>query len=169
LSLFDNCCQIRRREGEEGELQFRGSAVFPGYFDNEAANATAFTPDGWFRSGDLAVMDEQGNIKLVGRTKDIINRGGVKFNPLDVEILLDKHPKIQQSAIVPMPDPVLGERACCFAVLAPDTDVTLAEICDYLLEHNIAKNKLPERLEIIAEMPLTPTRKIIKGRLKISN
>ncbi|MEM7347642.1 MAG: class I adenylate-forming enzyme family protein, partial [Chloroflexota bacterium] len=69
--------------GEEGELEVRGCSVFPGYFDNDAANADAFSDDGWFRSGDLAVMDEAGNIKLVGRVKDIINRGGVKFNPLD--------------------------------------------------------------------------------------
>ncbi len=155
--------------GEEGELQVRGCSVFPGYFDNEVANTQAFTADGWFRSGDLAVMDEAGNVSLVGRLKDIINRGGVKFNPLDVEQLLDKHPKILQSAIVPMADEVIGERACCFAVLRPDVeDATLEELCDYLLAHNIAKHKLPERLEIINEMPMTPTRKIIKGRLKVS-
>ncbi|MEM7344484.1 MAG: hypothetical protein AAF485_09580, partial [Chloroflexota bacterium] len=82
--------------------------------------------------------------------------------------LLDKHPKIMQSAIVPMVDPILGERACCFVVLKPNaTEPTLDELCTYLLDHNVTKYKLPERLEIISEMPMTPTRKIIKGRLQV--
>jgi non-ribosomal peptide synthetase component E (peptide arylation enzyme) len=152
--------------GEEGELQVRGSLLFPGYYDNAEANAEAFTPDGWFRTGDLAVMDEAGNVSLTGRIKDLINRGGVKYNPLDVETLLDQHPKVQQSAVVPVPDPVLGEKACCFVVPGADGPPTLEELCDYLLERDIAKTKLPERLELVDEMPLTPTRKIIKGRLK---
>ncbi len=152
--------------GEEGELQVRGSLLFPGYHDNAQANADAFTADGWFRSGDLAIMDEAGNVRLTGRIKDLINRGGVKYNPLDVETLLDKHPKVRQSAIVPMADEVLGEKACCFVVPAAEGAPTLEELCEYLLEHEIAKTKLPERLELVEEMPLTPTRKIIKGRLK---
>ena len=105
--------------GEEGELQVRGCLLFPGYFSNDAANQDAFTADGWFRSGDLATIDAHGNVAITGRIKDVINRGGVKFNPRDIEDLLDAHPKILQSAIVPMPDPVLGERACCFVTLRP--------------------------------------------------
>jgi non-ribosomal peptide synthetase component E (peptide arylation enzyme) len=85
-----------------------------------------------------------------------------------VERLLDSHPKIMQSAIVPMPDPVLGERACVFVTLKTSSDkIALDELVDYLLKQNIAKNKLPERLVVIPEMPLTPTRKIIKGRLRL--
>ena len=114
-------------------------------------------------------MDAAGNVRISGRTKDVINRGGVKYNPLDIELLLDKHPKVAQSAIVPVPDPVLGEKACAFIVPKPGAAVTLAELCAYLSEHAIAKIKLPERLEIVAEMPMTPTRKIIKGRLKPSS
>jgi acyl-coenzyme A synthetase/AMP-(fatty) acid ligase len=152
--------------GAEGELQVRGCLLFPGYYGNPAANAAAFTADGWFRSGDLAMQDEAGNVRITGRIKDVINRGGVKYNPLDVEALLDKHPQVAQSAIVPMPDPILGEKACAFVVAKPGAAPTLAELCNYLIEHGIAKIKLPERLEIIDEMPLTPTRKIIKGRLK---
>ncbi len=152
--------------GDEGELHIRGCSIFPGYYDNVEANQLAFSDDGWFCTGDLAVLDGAGNVTLTGRSKDIINRGGVKFNPLDVETLLDQHTKIQQSALVPMPDPVLGEKACCFVVPVPGTTISLPEICEYLAVHQIAKNKYPERLEIIAEMPLTPTRKIIKGRLQ---
>ena len=154
--------------GEEGELQVRGALLFPGYLRNAEANAAAFTDDGWFKTGDLATADKAGNVAITGRIKDVINRGGVKFNPRDIEDLLDAHPKVMQSAIVPMPDPVLGEKACAFVTLAPKADApALDELTDYLLEHKIAKNKLPERLVVIDEMPLTPTRKIIKGRLEI--
>jgi len=151
--------------GKEGEFQVRGSLMFPGYFDNPEANAGAFTDDGWFRTGDLAVLDTAGNVRITGRSKDVINRGGVKYNPRDIEDLLDAHPGIMQSAIVPMPDPVVGEKACCFVVPRPGSALGLDELCAYLLERGVAKYKLPERLETVAEMPLTPTRKIIKSRL----
>jgi non-ribosomal peptide synthetase component E (peptide arylation enzyme) len=156
------------RLSAEGEIQVRGPLLFSGYFNNPEEDKTAFTHDGWFRSGDLGEMRAGGNIAITGRIKDIINRGGVKFNPVDVEKLLDSHPKIMQSAIVPMPDPVLGEKACAFVTLkTPSEKITLDELVDYLLKKNIAKNKLPERLVVIPEMPLTPTRKIIKGRLRV--
>ena len=152
--------------GHEGEIEVRGSSVFTGYRDNRAANETAFTADGWFRTGDLGVTDDSGNLRITGRTKDIINRGGVKFNPADIEELLSQHRAIHQAAVVPMPDPILGERACVFAVVEPGASITLAEICQYLEDHHIAKNTWPERLEIIDAMPLTPTRKVIKQRLR---
>ncbi|MCW5772088.1 MAG: acyl--CoA ligase [Rhodospirillaceae bacterium] len=154
--------------GEEGELQVRGCLLFPGFFQNPAANEAGFTADGWYRTGDLATADAAGNVAITGRSKDVINRGGVKFNPRDVEDLLDAHPAILQSAIIPMPDPVLGERACAFVTLRPGTAApALDAVCAYLLEKGIAKIKLPERLVVAAEMPMTPTRKIIKGRLKL--
>src|SRR5688572_6835413 len=155
------------RLSAENEVQVRGVPVFAGYFENDEANRQAFTADGWFRSGDLGEADGAGNIAITGRTKDVINRGGVKFNPAEVEMLLDAHPKILQSAIVPMPDAILGEKACVFVALRSPGDLTLQEIVDYLLEKKIAKNKLPEKLVVVAEMPLTPTRKVIKGKLKL--
>jgi acyl-CoA synthetase (AMP-forming)/AMP-acid ligase II len=155
------------RLSPEGEIQVRGVPVFAGYLDNEQANREAFTADGWFRSGDLGAADAAGNVAITGRTKDVINRGGVKFNPAEVEMLLDSHPKILQSAIVPMPDPVLGEKACAFITLKNPQEISLQEVVDYLLAKNIAKNKLPEKLVVVAEMPLTPTRKVIKGKLKL--
>jgi cyclohexanecarboxylate-CoA ligase len=151
--------------GEEGELQVRGCSVFAGYFDNEAANAGLFTADGWLRSGDLAAMNESGHVRMTGRLKDIINRGGVKFNPFDVEALIERHPAVLQCAIVPMPDKVLGERACCFATVRPGKSLALSDVTAWLAQHQVAKLKWPERLETIAAMPLTPTRKIIKGEL----
>jgi cyclohexanecarboxylate-CoA ligase/acyl-CoA synthetase len=151
--------------GEEGELQVRGCSVFDRYLGNDAATANAFTADGWFRTGDLARMTADGNIRITGRLKEVINRGGVKFNPADIEALIDRHPAVAQCAIAPLPDPVMGERACCFAVLKPDAAFTLDDIRAWLTQHEIAKTKWPERLEIVAQMPLTPTRKIKKAEL----
>ena len=151
--------------GEEGELQVRGSLLFPGYFNHPQANRDAFTTDGWFRTGDLAVIGAQGNVAITGRCKDVINRGGVKYNPRDIEDLLAAHPQIDMAAIVPVPDPVLGERACCCITVAGDSAPTLEAVCAYLDENGVAKVRWPERLEVVGAMPLTATRKIIKGKL----
>jgi cyclohexanecarboxylate-CoA ligase len=149
----------------EGELQVRGCSVFAGYFDNVAANNGIFSEDGWLRTGDLAVMSETGHVRITGRIKDIINRGGVKLNPSDVEALIDQHRAVLQSAIVPVPDPILGERACCCVVLKPGETLSLDALCAWLRSKDVAKIKWPELLVSIAEMPMTPTRKIIKGAL----
>jgi cyclohexanecarboxylate-CoA ligase len=151
--------------GEIGELQVRGCSVFSGYRGNDDATAGAFTSDGWFRTGDLARIDADGNLQLAGRVKELINRGGIKFNPVDVEMVIDRHPSVAQCAIVPMPDATLGERACCFAVLKPGLRLELTDLCEWLAKHEIAKIKWPERLELIAEMPMTPTRKVKKSEL----
>jgi cyclohexanecarboxylate-CoA ligase/acyl-CoA synthetase len=151
--------------GHEGELQVRGCSVFSGYLGNDAATAAAFTADGWFRTGDLARLDPGGNIEFTGRLKELINRGGIKFNPIDVEIIIDRHPAVAQCAIVPMPDAVLGERACCFVVLKQGAQLELADLCHWLTQHDVAKIKWPERLELIAELPMTPTRKVKKSEL----
>jgi cyclohexanecarboxylate-CoA ligase/acyl-CoA synthetase len=153
--------------GSEGELQVRGPSVFSGYHDNAAATAAAFTPDGWFSTGDLAAIDEAGFVRITGRTKELINRGGVKFNPVDVENLIATHPAVSQCAIIPMADPVLGERACCFVVPRPGTGqgLTLDVLRTWLSGHAVSKVKWPERLELVDSMPMTPTRKVIKGKL----
>ena len=151
--------------GVEGELHVRGPLLFPGYFNHPEANRDAFTADGWFRTGDLAVVDASGNVAITGRCKDVINRGGVKYNPRDIEDLLAAHPQVDMAAIVPVPDPMLGERACCCITVAGDAAPTLDAICAFLEVHGVAKVRWPERLEIVEAMPLTATRKIIKGRL----
>jgi cyclohexanecarboxylate-CoA ligase len=151
--------------GEEGELQVRGCSVFAGYFDNDAANDHLFTDDGWLHTGDLAVMSAIGHVRITGRIKDIINRGGVKLNPSDVEALIDRHEAVLQSAIVPMADPVLGERACCCVVLKPGQTLGLEDLCAWLERQGVAKFKWPERLVSIESMPMTPTRKVIKAAL----
>ncbi len=153
-------------DGTEGELQIRGSLLFPGYYRNDAANQLAFADGGWFRTGDLAVMDGAGNVRITGRKNEIINRGGMKYNPVDVENILGTHPKVAAAAIVPYPDDVLGQRACCFVEPRGPIPPTLDELCAYLLERGVSKIRLPERLEIIEQMPITPTRKVMKGHLK---
>ena len=150
----------------EGELQARGRSVFTGYLDNAEATSAAFTADGWFRTGDLARLDAQGNLEITGRLKDVINRGGVKFNAADIEAIIGAHEAVAQCAIVPMPDPVLGERACCFLVLKPGAKaITLDDLRAWLSARDVAKLKWPERVEIIADMPMTPTRKVKKTEL----
>ena len=151
--------------GAEGELQLAGYSVFPGYLNNPEANATAFADDGFFRTGDLATVDADGNVVITGRVKDVINRGGIKINPTDVENLLQAHPAIVLAAVVPMPDDVLGERMCLFVTLAPGAGLTFEEMTGYLEANGVAKMRWPERLEIVDEMPMTPTRKIQKGEL----
>jgi cyclohexanecarboxylate-CoA ligase len=151
--------------GEVGELQVRGCSIFSGYVGNSAASAESFTADGWFRTGDLAEMDNDGNIRLRGRTKDIINRGGVKFNPAEVEAVIASHPAVAQVAIAPLPDQVLGERAACFVIVHEHATLGLDELTKFLAERRVAKFMWPEQLEIVSEMPMTPTRKVIKPEL----
>jgi cyclohexanecarboxylate-CoA ligase/acyl-CoA synthetase len=151
--------------GGEGELQMRGPSLFAGYLENQQATRDAFADAGWFRTGDLAVIDNAGNVRLTGRVKEIINRGGVKFNPLDVEAMLLKHPAVAEVAVAPIPDAVLGEKACCFVVTRTGRSFTLEEMRNFLASEGVGKVKWPERLELVANMPLTPTRKIIKGEL----
>jgi cyclohexanecarboxylate-CoA ligase len=152
-------------DGEPGELVVRGPSVFAGYYDHAERNDGVFR-DGWFRTGDLACRDARGNFRITGRLKDLINRGGIKINPADVEAVIDKHPKVLQSAIVPMPDEVMGEKACAFIVPQPRETVSFEEICAWLRQNDIVKMKWPERVELIDEMPMTPTRKVIKGLLR---
>lgn len=151
--------------GEEGELEIMSYANLAGYLENAAANAVSFTEDGWFRTGDLAVIDADGFIDITGRVKDLINRGGIKFNPTDLENTLMAHDAVVQAAIVPMPDEVLGEKACAFVTLTPGSSLSFEEMTGYLAANGYAKMVWPERLEVIDEMPITPTRKIIKGAL----
>jgi cyclohexanecarboxylate-CoA ligase len=149
----------------EGQLQIRGFSIFPGYVGNDAANADAFTADGWFRTGDLAVIDADGYVRITGRVKDVINRGGIKINPSEIEYALVEHAAVVQAAIVPMPDPVYGERACLFVTLQPGATFTFEDMTGHLAAHGVAKLRWPERLEIIDEMPATPTRKVMKREL----
>ena len=148
-------------------LQVRGQSLFSGYLKNEKATREAFAPDGWFETGDTAELSADGHLRFTGRVKEIINRGGVKYSPLDVEAIIDRMPGVARSAIVPYPDAVLGERACVFVQAAPGAQAaTLEAIMRELDRAGVAKFKWPERLEQVEAMPLTPTQKVMRGRLR---
>ena len=151
--------------GTEGALEAKGFSVFKGYWHNDEETKKAFTDDGWFRTGDLAVIDDDGFITLTGRTKELINRGGVKYNPVEVELLVSKLDAVESCAVVGLPDPVLGERACVCVKLAGDKNVSLAEITNALSQAGLAKYKWPESMVVVDSFPVTPTNKVIRKQL----
>lgn len=146
-------------QGEVGEICSDGPSVHLGYHNNPQANADAFLPDGWFRSGDLGLIDSAGNLRVVGRLKEMINRGGKKFFPREIEEILYTHPKVLYAAIVGIPDPRLGERNCLCLVPKSGEPPTLQELIAFLGD-SVASYKLPERLELFEQLPFTPTGKI---------
>ena len=125
-----------------------------------------FDIEGWFETGDLATMDADGYIRITGRTKDVIIRGGENIPVVEVEELLYQHPDVSAAAIVRMPDARLGERACCFLILSAGATLSFEEMIEYLLSKGLTKTYLPERLEIVSEMPRTPSGKIQKFHLR---
>ena len=151
--------------GAVGEVVWRGPDMFLGYLD-PALNADAFTTAGEFRTGDLASMDADGYLTVRGRRKDIINRGGEKISAKEVEDLIYEHPAVQEAAVVAMPDPMLGEKGCAYVVLKPGASLTFEELARHLGAREIAKQKLPERLEIIPELPKTASGKVQKFVLR---
>jgi len=151
--------------GEVGELLARGPYTLRGYFGVPEYNARAFTSDGFYRSGDLMRLHPSGNYIVEGRKKDLINRGGEKISAEEIENLILTHPAVQNVACVPMPDPVLGERMCAYVITRAGQSLTLQQLAVYLLEQEIAKHKLPERMEIVDEFPLSPFGKVSKRDL----
>ncbi|MGV9293886.1 (2,3-dihydroxybenzoyl)adenylate synthase [Amycolatopsis sp. NPDC003676] len=156
-------------DGTVGELCCRGPYTIPGYFDAPEHNATAFTSDGFYRTGDLAavhVVDGKRHVSIEGRIKDLINRGGEKVNAEEVEVLLMKHPEVAVASVVAMPDARLGEKACAFLVSATGTTLTMPEVQQHLDALGVAKFKWPERLVWVPELPKTNVGKIDKKRLR---
>jgi non-ribosomal peptide synthetase component E (peptide arylation enzyme) len=151
--------------GEVGEIAAVGPSVHIGYLDNPAANRDSFTPDGWFRTGDLGqYADKEGNVRIAGRKKEIINRGGKKYFPREIEELLYQHPTILQAAIVGAPDSRLGEKNCLCAIIKPGSSLTLDEVVSFL-KGRVADYKLPEALVVMSDFPMTPTGKIRRPEL----
>jgi len=149
-------------DGEIGELACRGPYTLRGYYQAPEHNARAFTPDGFYLSGDLMRKHPSGNYIVEGRKKDLINRGGEKISAEEIENLILAHPAVQNVACVPMPDPVLGERTCAFIIPKPAASITLEELARFLTEAGIAKFKLPERVELVEDFPLSPFGKVSK-------
>jgi cyclohexanecarboxylate-CoA ligase len=152
--------------GSEGDLLVRGPAQFAGYFKRPEFTADGHTADGWFKTGDRATLDRDGYVSITGRTKDVIIRGGENIPVVEVENLLFTHPKVAGVAIVAMDDPRLGERACAVVIPREGQSLTLPEITAFLESHQLARQKFPERLEIVSEFPMTPSGKIQKYRLR---
>ncbi|WP_236793766.1 (2,3-dihydroxybenzoyl)adenylate synthase [Amycolatopsis sp. GM8] len=156
--------------GEVGELACRGPYTIPGYFAAAEHNAVAFTPDGFFRTGDLARAHDVGGTtfySIEGRIKDNVNRGGEKIHADELERILVTHPGVAEVAVVGMPDPELGERVCAYVVPRADVPVpTVADLAEFLLAQGVAKFKLPERVEVRPELPVTSIRKVAKKRLR---
>lgn len=151
--------------GEEGEILARGPETMLGYL-HEEDNWDAFDEDGYFRSGDLGRFDADGALTITGRKKDLIIRGGENLSAKEIEDVLHEHPGIGEAAVIAMPHPRLGEGVCAYVVLRPGWQLTLRELADFVDQRGLAKQKLPERLEVIEEMPRTATGKIQKSVLR---
>jgi salicylate---CoA ligase len=153
-------------DGQPGALLTRGPYTPRGYYRAPEQNSRAFTPDGWYASGDVVRRRPDGNLVVEGRDKDMINRGGEKISAEEVENLLYRMPGIAQVAAVAAPDAELGERVCVFVVPAAGEDITLTAIRDGLAAAGVAKFKWPERLELAAELPVTKVGKLDKKALR---
>ncbi len=151
--------------GQVGELTVRGPYTLRGYYGVPEYNARQFTADGFYRSGDLMRLHPSGNYVVEGRKKDLINRGGEKISAEEVENLILMHPAVQNVACVPMPDANMGEKMCAFVILKRGQLLTLKELVTFLLTKEIAKFKLPERLEALADFPVSTFGKVSKKAL----
>lgn len=152
--------------GEVGELAYKGPNVFPGYYNQPDRNADAFDEEGYFYTGDLFQIEEGGHLSFFDRKKDIIIRGGMNISAQEVENLVLENDKVEDAAAVAMPDPDLGEKTCIYVVPRADVDdLTLEDITEPL-EGEVAVYKLPERLEIVDEIPRNPVGKILKTELR---
>ncbi|NLD68553.1 MAG: AMP-binding protein [Limnobacter sp.] len=152
-------------DGEAGELITRGPYTIRGYYDAPDKNAEAFTVDGFYRMGDI-VRKQGRHVFAEGRKKDMINRGGEKISCEEVENLIFAHPKVRAVTLVAMPDPVFGERGCAFVIAQPGETLSLDELVAFLRGQGIASFKLPERLELVDEFPVSPVGKILKRQLR---
>jgi non-ribosomal peptide synthetase component E (peptide arylation enzyme) len=159
------------RDGKElltntsGELLIKGPGIFTGYYRNPEENEKMFDKDGYFRTGDVAKIDPKGNVSLVGRIKEMINRGGESISAVEVEKLIADHPGVALVAAVPMPDPEMGERVCAYIQPRPGVRLDFNNILSFLKEKRASVLHFPERIEFIDAMPFTKAEKIDKMAL----
>lgn len=150
--------------GHEGQLHLRACSNFGGYLKRPHLNAT--DADDWFDTGDIAQLDEQGYVRITGRSKDVIIRGGENIPVFEIESLLYKHPAVAQVAIVSYADERLGERACAVVVPKSGASLGLADMVAFLKAQQVALQYIPERLLLLEAMPATPSGKIQKFKLR---
>jgi 2,3-dihydroxybenzoate-AMP ligase len=153
-------------QGVSGLLLTRGPYTPRGYYRAPEQNITAFTTDGWYRSGDICSLDPHGNLIVHGRNKDMINRGGEKISAEEIENFGYQVAGVQQVAAVAMPDPLLGERLCVYVVPRPDAKVTLRQFKDVMRAAGVAAFKLPEVLVLVEQLPMTKVGKLDKKSIR---
>jgi len=153
-------------DGVPGSILTRGPYTPRGYYRAPEANARAFTPDGWYASGDIVERRPDGNLIVQGRDKDMINRGGEKISAEEIESLVYRIEDVTMAAAIAMPDQVLGERLCLYITVKPGTEVTLEQIQDLLRRTGVAAFKIPEHLVVVDELPTTKVGKINKKDLR---
>jgi len=151
--------------GEEGELRVKGRQVCQGYLDS-SLDAEAFDEDGWFRTGDLGVIDAQGFVSITGRLKDIIIRKGENISAKEIEDLLFAHLSVADAAVIGLPDDKSGERACAVIVCKPDMTITFDDMVSFLKSAQLSVHKIPEQLEIVSALPRNPSGKVLKKDLR---
>ena len=163
VGVFDEQdCELPR--GEVGRLKTRGASVFLGYL--KRPHLYNHNAHDWFDTGDLARMNDEGYIRITGRSKDVIIRGGENIPVVEIENILYRHPAVQAVAIVAMPDPRLGERAVAYVVVKPGATIGLSQVTAFLADHKVARSYFPEQVEILSEMPMTPSGKVQKFVLR---
>jgi acyl-CoA synthetase len=148
--------------GEVGEIGGRGASLMLGYFDDQAATEDAFNKSGWFMTGDLGSLDEQGYLRIAGRAKDIIIRGGHNIHPARLEELATRHPAVQRAAAVPVKDARLGEKVCLAVVLRAGREISPEDLLSHLDAVGLSKYDMPEYFLRLDEIPLTPNGKMLK-------
>jgi len=151
--------------GQEGEIVVKGPKAFVGY-KNQDLNKDSFDEEGWFHTGDIGRLNADGYMEITGRKKDIIIRGGENISVKEIEDLIHLHPSVEAAAVVAMPDKALGEKVCAYIKLRKGTTLDSRGLNDFLSSYKLAKQKLPERLEVIDEFPMTPSGKIKKHELR---
>jgi non-ribosomal peptide synthetase component E (peptide arylation enzyme) len=152
--------------GAQGELVLKGPGVFTGYYNNPEENKAVFTKDGFFRTGDLAKIDKKGYITLTGRIKEMVNRGGESISATEIERLISRHAGIAAVAVIPMPDPVMGERVCAYVQCKAGSQLCFDDVISFLKEQKASVLQLPERIEFITAMPYTGAEKVDKRSLR---
>lgn len=144
-------------QGQVGELQFGGPPIVRsnGYFRDPELTARTSTPDGYYQTGDLGLVHPDGKVAIVGRKNDVIIRGGQNISPKEVEEMIHAHPNVLDVAVVGMPDRVMGERSCAFVIPKAGLTITFQELIAFMRQQEIANYKLPERLELVSEFPMS--------------
>jgi non-ribosomal peptide synthetase component E (peptide arylation enzyme) len=155
----------RAGPGEEGEIRLKGPQVIRGYLD-PSLDADAFDEDGYFRSGDLGIVDTEGFVTITGRLKDVIIRHGENISAKEVEDLLYSHPAVADVAVIGLPDPKTGERACAVISLNEDHSLPFEEMVAYLKDQGLRIQAIPEQLELVDVVPRNPAGKILKHALR---